>query len=118
MGKSFILDLEQEPNTRTLGCHCLHKHEDISNQHIPAVGHTHKESFEPKKSKIHPCKYYLGQKLVPGGPEQLPVPGESLLGPKLKIHVKTIYCEHFVFYQKIFLLPIFQTLFSENCPFF
>ena len=29
----------------------MHKHEDISNHHIPAVGHTHKESFEPKKIK-------------------------------------------------------------------
>ena len=91
----------------TVGCHCLHKHEDISNQHIPAVGHTHKESFEPKKSKIHPSKYYLGQRLVPGGPEQLQVPGESLLGPKLKIHVKTIYCEHFVFYEENFFVSHF-----------
>ena len=85
----------------------MSKREDISNQHIPAVGHTHKESFEPKRSKIHPSKYYLGQRLVPGGPEQLQVPGESLLGPKLKFHVKTVYCEHFVLYEENFFVTHF-----------
>ena len=38
------------------------------------------------------------------GQTHLEVPREFLLGPKLKIHVKTIYCQHFVSYQeKVFV---------------
>ena len=39
----------------------MSKREDISLQHIPAVGHTQEESFETKKLKIHPSSNLLGR---------------------------------------------------------
>ena len=47
----------------------------------------------------------------------LEVPWECQIGPKLKIYVKIIYCEHFLFFENFWLLVIFGTLFSEKCQF-
>ena len=47
----------------------------------------------------------------------LEVPWECQIGPKLKIYVKIIYCEHFLFFENFWLLVVFGTLFSEKCQF-
>ena len=47
----------------------------------------------------------------------LEVPWECQIGPKLKIYVKIIYCEHFLFFENFWLFMIFGTLFSEKCQF-
>ena len=47
----------------------------------------------------------------------LEVPWEYQIGPKLKIYVKIMYSEHFLFFEIFWLLVIFETLFSEKCPF-
>ena len=44
-----------------VGGYQMSKREDISLQHIPAVGHTQEESFETKKLKIHPSSNLLGR---------------------------------------------------------
>ena len=53
----------------------------------------------------------------PGEPAHLEVPWELLFELKLKIYVKIIYSEHFLFFEIFWLLVIFETLFSEKCPF-
>ena len=59
------------------------------------------------------------QYVLPGGLGHLQVPWESLMGPKLKIYVEIICCEHFVFFEKkkIFLLVIFSTWYNKKCIF-
>ena len=52
-----------------------------------------------------------GGSLVSGGPLGV------FFGWKLKIYVKIIYFEHFVFLGKFWLLMIFGTLLSKKCPF-
>ena len=47
--------------------------------------------------------------------DHLEVPWECQIGPKLKIYVKIIYCEHFLFFENFWLLLVFGTLFSEKC---
>ena len=55
---------------------------------------------------------------LPGEPAHLEVPWELLFELKLKIYVKIIYSEHFLFFEIFWLFMIFGTLFSEKCPFF
>ena len=52
-----------------------------------------------------------------GEPAHLEVPWELLFELKLKIYVKIIYSEHFLFFEIFWLFIIFGTLFSEKCPF-
>ena len=47
----------------------------------------------------------------------LEVPWEHQIGPKLKIYVKIIYCEHFLFFENFWLFMIFGTLFNRKWPF-
>ena len=48
----------------------------------------------------------------------LEVPWECQIGPKLKIYVKIICCENFLFFfENFWLLVIFGTLFNEKCQF-
>ena len=47
------------------------------------------------------------QYVLPGGLGHLQVPWESFMGPKLKIYVETICCEHFVFYEEKMLVANF-----------
>ena len=54
---------------------------------------------------------------LPDEPAHLEVPWELLFELKLKIYVKIIYSEHFLFFEIFWLLVIFETLFSEKCPF-
>ena len=67
----------------------MQKLEDIQNQNHPEVGHTHKESSETKKLKIHASTNWLGQNIGIWGSGTSQVPWESLLGPKFKIYVET-----------------------------
>ena len=53
----------------------------------------------------------------PGEPAHLEVPWELLFELKLKIYVKIIYSEHFLFFEIFWLFMIFGTLFSRKCPF-
>ena len=55
--------------------------------------------------------------LVPGGPGGLGPTQGQFLAPKFKIYVKIMYCEHFLNFEIFWLLVIFETLFSEKCPF-
>ena len=76
-----------------------------------------------KIPKNHPLGFWIhpadstgqGQPGVCQG--HLEVPWECQIGPKLKIYVKIIYCEHFLFFENFWLLMIFGTLFSEKCQF-
>ena len=52
-----------------------------------------------------------------GEPVHPEVPWELLFELKLKIYVKIIYFEHFVFLGKFWLLMIFGTLLSKNVHF-
>ena len=54
---------------------------------------------------------------LPDEPAHLEVPWELLFELKLKIYVKIIYSEHFLFFEIFWLFIIFGTLFSEKCPF-
>ena len=75
------------------------------------------------ESKNHPLGFWIhpadstgqGQPGVSQG--HLEVPWECQIGPKLKIYVKIIYCEHFLFFENFWLLVVFGTLFSEKCQF-
>ena len=69
-------------------------------------------TFWPNLVGARPCP-------VPGvGQMHLEVPWESLFGPKLKIHVKTIYCEHFVFYGKNNFVSHFSDFVYWKLPIF
>ena len=76
-----------------------------------------------KIPKNHPLGFWIhpadstgqGQPGVSQG--HLEVPWEYQIGPKLKIYVKIMYSEHFLFFEIFWLLVIFETLFSGKCPF-
>ena len=76
-----------------------------------------------KIPKNHPLGFWIhpadstgqGQPGVSQG--HLEVPWEYQIGPKLKIYVKIMYSEHFLFFEIFWLLVIFGTLFCEKCPF-
>ena len=76
-----------------------------------------------KIPKNHPLGFWIhpasctgqGQPGVSQG--HLEVPWEYQIGPKLKIYVKIMYSEHFLFFEIFWLLVIFETLFCEKCPF-
>ena len=53
----------------------------------------------------------------PGEPAHLEDPWELLFVLKLKIYEKIRYYEHFLIFEFFWLLLIFETLFSEKCPF-
>ena len=52
-----------------------------------------------------------------GKPAHLEVPWELLFELKLKIYLKIVYSEHFLFFEIIWFFIIFGTLFSRKCPF-
>ena len=56
--------------------------------------------------------------MLPGDLGHLGPTQSSHIDLKLKIYVENTCCEHFIFTWEKFLLLIFQTLFTENCPFF
>ena len=76
-----------------------------------------------KIPKNHPLGFWIhpasctgqGQPGVSQG--HLEVPWEYQIGPKLKIYVKIMYSEHFLFFEIFWLLVIFETLSSQKCPF-
>ena len=76
-----------------------------------------------KIPKNHPLGFWIhpasctgqGQPGVSQG--HLEVPWEYQIGPKLKIYVKIMYSEHFLFFENFWLFMIFGTLCSEKCQF-
>ena len=56
--------------------------------------------------------------MLPGGLGHLGPTQSSNIDLKLKIYVENTCFEHFIFTLEKILLLIFQTLFTENCPFF
>ena len=73
----------------------------------------------PSMVKLVPASNLTGPRPFqhPGEPAHLEVPWELLFELKLKIYVKIIYSEHFLFFEIFWLFIIFGTLFSEKCPF-
>ena len=74
----------------------------------------------PGMVKLVPASNLTGPRPFqhPGEPAHLEVPWELLFELKLKIYVKIIYSEHFLFFEIFWLLVIFDTLFSGKCSFF
>ena len=73
----------------------------------------------PGMVKLVPASNLTGPRPFqhPGEPAHLEVPWELLFELKLKIYVKIIYSEHFLFFEIFWLFMIFGTLFSRKCPF-
>ena len=73
----------------------------------------------PDKVKLVPASNLTDPRPFqhPGEPTHLEVPWELLFELKLKIYVKIIYSQHFLFFEIFWLSMIFWTLFSEKCPF-
>ena len=74
----------------------MHKREDIQNQNHPAVGHTHEESSETKKLKIHPSTNWLGQKIGTWGSGTSASPMGVTFGSKIQNlrgnHILLAFC--------------------------
>ena len=79
--------------------------------------HTHDYHQKPFKHSQDPSRGNGSHQQSGVGGEPLEAPWEYQIGPKLKIYVKIMYSEHFLFFEIFWLLVIFGTLFSEKCPF-
>ena len=82
-----------------------------------ALVHTHDYHQKPFKHSQEASRGNGSHQQSGVGGEPLEAPCEYQIGPKLKIYMKIMYSEHFLFFEIFWLFMIFGTLFSEKCPF-